>query len=241
MKRRSPIALLALAAATLAGGCTTISDSDAAARVDDVEFTHDELVAELKELGATPEQLAQADISRGQISAWIGERVTEAQDPSLVAEVYADGLFASGSICLEVIAADSQGAADEAVAALEGGASFADTFAAANTDPSLAETGGRIGCLPLAELDLAGGNPLVDSITDINADDPYAIAKLPGDATTTDLYVVSRFVPYDELGPDETVVVAGAELSADALGLDIYVDPRIGTYDNASGTVIPLG
>ncbi len=241
MKRRSPIALLVLAAATLAGGCTTFSDSDAAARVGDVEYTHDELVAELEELGATPEQLVQAEITRGQVSAWVAARVTEAQDPSLTSAVYADGLFASGSICLEVIAVDSQAAADEAVAALEEGTTFADAFAAANTDPSLAETGGRIGCLPLTELDVSGANPLVESITDLDADDPYAIAVLPGDATNPDLFVVSRFIPYDELGPDETAVVVGAELSADALGLDIYIDPRLGTYDNVSGTVIPLG
>ncbi len=243
MKRRSPIALLALAVATLTAlttSCTTFSDSDAAARVGDVEFTHDELVAQLEELGVPPEQLAQADIARGQVSAWVAERVVEAQDPVLAAEIYADGLFASGSICLDVIATDSQAAADDAVAALESGTTFADAFAAANTDPSLAESLGRIGCLPLAELDLEGGNPLVDSITDINADNPYAIALLPGDAVNPDLFVVSRFVPFDELGPDETPVVTGSVVSAEALGLDIYIDPRIGTYDDLSGSVVPL-
>ena len=241
MKRRSPIVLLALAVATLAGGCTTFSDGDAAARVGDVEYTHDDLVAELEELGATPEQLVQAEITRSQVSAWVAERVTEAQDPSLASEVYADGLFASGSTCLEVIAVDSQAAAADAIAALEAGTVFTDVFAAANTLPSLAETAGRIGCLPLAQLDIGGGDPFVDSFSNINADDPHAIALIPGDDANPDLYVVSRFIPYDELGPDETAVVTGAELSADALGLDIYVDPRIGTYDNASGTVIPLG
>ena len=67
MKRRSPIALLAIAAATLTAGCTTFSDSDAAARVGDVEYTHDELVTELEELGATEEQLVVADVARGQV------------------------------------------------------------------------------------------------------------------------------------------------------------------------------
>jgi hypothetical protein len=52
--------------------------------------------------------------------------------------------------------------------------------------------------------------------------------------------VVSRFIPYDELGPDETPIV-NAALSTAALDLDIYVDPQIGTYDSTSATVIPLG
>jgi hypothetical protein len=43
VKRRSPIVLLALAVATLAGGCTTFSDDNVAVRVDDTSYSHDEL------------------------------------------------------------------------------------------------------------------------------------------------------------------------------------------------------
>lgn len=240
MKRRSPIALLAIAAATLTAGCTTFSDSDAAARVGDVEYTHDELVTELEELGATDEQLLVADIARGQVGNWVNEQVAQISDPLLAEAAYAKGLFESGSICLNVVATASPADADAVVVQLSGGTSFAEVFAASNVDPTLAQSDGRIGCLAISELAIGVDNPLVDSITTINADDPYAVAVLPGPTPDEDLYVVSRFIPYDELGPDETPIVAAA-LSADALGVDIYVDPRIGTYDSESATVIPLG
>ncbi len=241
VKRRPSIALLVVVVAALSAGCTTFSDNDAAARVGDVEFTHDELVAELEELGATTDQVAQADIARGQISAWVAEQVTAAADPALAADAYAQGLLASGSICLDILAVATQADADAAVTDLTDGTPFADLFASANIEPSLAESNGRIGCLPLTELALDAGNPLVDSITEVNAASPYATAFLPGDAAAgaADLYVVSRFIPFDELGPEDIAIVAGA-LPADALGLDIYVDPRLGTYDAATATVIPL-
>lgn len=240
VKRRSPIALLALAAATLTAGCTTFSDNDLAARVGDAEYSRDDLVAELEELGATDEQLADANIARGQVGVWIDQRVSEASDPALAEAAYAKGLFESGSICLDVVATAAQADADAVVAELEGGTNFADVFAASNVDPALAQSNGRIGCLPIAEIALGVDNPLVESITTINANEPYATAVLPGATPDEDLYVVSRFIPYDELGPDETPIVT-ASLSSDALGLDIYVDPQIGTYDSASATVIPLG
>lgn len=239
VKRRTPLALIAVVAASLTG-CSTFTDNDAAARVGDVEYSHDDVVADLEALGATPEQLATADIARGQVASWIAGQVAESADPSLAEDAYAKGLFESGSICLDVLATASQADADAVVADLEAGTSFDDAFAASNTDPALSDTGGHIGCLALAELAIGVGNPLVDSITTINAADPLTTAVLPGATADTDLYIVSRFVPYEELGPDETPIVA-ASLPVDALDLDIYVDPQIGTYDSASGTVIPLG
>ncbi len=240
MKRRSPIALLVLGAATLTAGCTTFSDNDLAARVGDAEYSRDDLVAELEELGASDEQLAVADIARGQVGAWIAGRVSEAADPALAEAAYAKGLLESGSICVDVVVTATQADADAAITQLEGGTSFADVFAALNIDPGLAQQGGRVGCLPLSDPAVSVDDPFIDSITTINAKNPFAALIIPSAAPGEDLYVVSRFVPYDELGPDETPIVTGA-LGAEALDLDIYVDPQIGTYDSASATVIPLG
>ena len=157
-------------------------------------------------------------------AAWVAERIAEAADPALAEEAYAKGLFSSGSICLQVVATSTQADADAVIVDLVGGSDFADVFAASNVDPALAQSSGRIGCLAIGELALGVDNPLVESITTINAADPYALAVLPGATPDEDLYVVSRFIPYEELGPDETPVVAAA-LNADALGLDIYIDP----------------
>ena len=103
----------------------------------------------------------------------------------------------------------------------------------------LAQSDGRIGCLTIAQLPLGVDDPLADSIAMLNANEPYATAIIPDAGPDGDLYVVSRFIPYNELGPDDTPIVARA-LGADSLGLDVYVDPQIGTYDNATATVIPL-
>ena len=239
VKRRSPIILLILASAALIAGCTTISDNDLAARVDGAEYTRNELVAELRELGATDEQLINADIARGQVSGWITERVSEASDPTLVADAYANGVLKSGSVCLEAVGVPTRAEAEAVIDELESGASFTDIFAPFNVNDQLAQTDGRIGCLTITQLPLGVNDPLADSITALNANAPYATAIIPNAASDGDLYVVSRFIPYRELGPDDTPIVAEA-LGADTLGLDIYVDPQIGTYDNTTATVIPL-
>ena len=239
VKRRSPITLLVLAATTLTAGCTTFSDNDLAARVDDAEYSRDELITELQELGATDEQLASADIARSQVSGWIAERVSEASDPTLAAAAYANGVFESGSICVEAVGMSTPADAEAVIAELKSGADFADLFASFNVNDQLAQSDGRIGCLTITQLPLGVDDPLADSITMLNANEPYATAIIPDAAPDGDLYVVSRFIPYSELGPDDTPIVAGA-LGADSLGLDVYVDPQIGTYDNATATVIPL-
>jgi hypothetical protein len=239
VKRRSPIIPLILASAALIAGCATISDNDLAARVDGAEYTRDELVAELRELGATDEQLINADIARGQVSGWITERVSEASDPTLVADAYANGVLKSGSVCLEAVGVPTRAEAEAVIDELESGASFTDIFAPFNVNDQLAQTNGRIGCLTITQLPLGVNDPLADSITALNANAPYATAIIPNAESNEDLYVVSRFIPYRELGPDDTPIVAEA-LGANSLGLAVYVDPQIGTYDNATATVIPL-
>ena len=215
------------------------SDNDLAARVDDAEYSRDELVTELQELGATDEQLTAADIARSQVSAWIADRVSEASNPTLAAAAYANGVFESGSICVEAVGISTPAEAESVIVELEDGADFADIFASSNVNEQLAQSDGRIGCLTIAQLPLGVDDPLAESIAMLNANEPYATAIIPDAGPDGNLYVVSRFIPYNELGPDDTPIVSRA-LGADSLGLDVYVDPQIGTYDNATATVIPL-
>ena len=51
--------------------------------------------------------------------------------------------------------------------------------------------------------------------------------------------------PYDELLPESKTLIAGAVVSQDQLdalvaAADIYVDPRYGRWDPASGSVVTL-
>lgn len=53
VKRRLLTILLPLAAATLGAGCTTFTDNDAALRVNDVEYSHDDLDGVLQAVGVS--------------------------------------------------------------------------------------------------------------------------------------------------------------------------------------------
>ena len=232
--------LLPLVATVLGAGCATFTDNDAVARVGDVEFSSTELRDRADERGAPQDEALDANAVRDEIAVWIDSQLPTDNDPILAAATYARGVKASGSICVEVLVVDSQ---DEVAAALEelnGGVDFGVVFATRNIDPSLAAEQGSLGCLPAQQLPFGIGNPFVDSLLELDTEHPYASVELVGNEGDPAVYAVSRFVPFDELGPEDTPVVVES-LSADALGIDIYVDPRYGIYDELSGNVIALG
>ena len=90
-------ALLALAAATVASGCTTLSDNDAVARVDDAELSANELVELVG--GADTETATDASIAREAIGSWIGEKLPTERDADDASELYSQGILASGTLC----------------------------------------------------------------------------------------------------------------------------------------------
>lgn len=236
MNRRLLTILLPLAASTLAAGCTTFSDNDAVARVNDVELSADSL-AEL--VGAPDGVAVDANAARVQIQAWVQEEVGRFADPTKAPDAYRKGVQASGSVCIQVAVVDTEEIARNGVADLEGGVEFATFFAESNVNPAIADEG-RLGCAPGSELPFGEGDPLIDSLLSLSAVSPYSIATLSSGTDLPDLFTVSRFVPYDELLDADRQVVADS-LTADALGIDIYVDPRYGTYDSLSGSVLALG
>ncbi len=236
--------LLPVAAAAMLSGCGAVSDDDIAARFGDVEYTHDQLTADLEAEGYTPEQRADAELLRNELTSWV---VAQSAAETGASDAYNGGLPDGGSLCLALIITDTEAAASAALTALESGTNFDEVFAANNIDPSLDPDSGRVGCSSSDQLPPVGDNPLVDSVLGTNASNPYGTATLPNAGPTGDLYSVSRFVPFDELNNVEQLFVFESlgldpeSASPEALGLDVFIDPRIGNYDTATRTVIALG
>lgn len=227
----------ALSAALLGAGCATFSDNDAVARVGDVEFSSDELRARVDELGAPPDEALDANAVRQTIDTWIGEQLSATTDPALAAELYPQGLLAAGSTCFEVIVADTEQGGADALAQLQDGASWTEVFTTYNIDPALAQDEGRFGCVPANEIPIGSGNPFVDGLTELRGDARLNFVEIPGEPT---VYAVTRLIPFDELGPEDTPIVF-ANLPLGSREIDIHVDPRYGTFDSSSGTVVALG
>jgi len=239
--------LLPITAATLTAGCTTFSDSDAVARVDDVELSEDELDELLLEIGASDEDLdgvLPAEPVRQVITAWIQETAIGLSDADIEG-LYGQGLEASGVACPTVLSAETADAAEAALERLSAGEAYDIVFSETNVDPQLADAVGRIGCLPVDQFPPESREAAdVVALFAINADDTFATAALPGAADT--IGIVVGFRPFDDLNDQEAnevanIVRAAAAADIDVESIDVHVASRYGTFDTATGTVVALG
>jgi hypothetical protein len=246
VNRRFSLVLSVAAVAALATGCTTFSDSSNVARVGDATLTIDDFQAQLTELGAPSDQLLPAEAVRAQITTWIQEQVaaddTDAISADEVAARYDQGIDSSGSVCVSGIVVETQDTATRLVDELAGGADFAVLLDAENLDPSLGDVGGDIGCITSDQLAEAGDVEFVQVAAALSADNPIDTAPLFDQLGNEFAWVVLEFRVFDALSSDDadtvsTVINSAARL-ADA---DVFVDPRYGTFDVATGQVVALG
>jgi len=228
-------ALLAIAAATIGSGCTTFSDNDLVARVDSDELSTDDLV-ELIGSDGSGDIADDANIARQAITGWISERLPALPDVGQAPTLYPQGYLVAGSTCIQLLVAADVAAAAETVEQLAAGDDYSAVFEERNIDPTGTPA---TTCLARGVLVPNSGNPLIDTALELTAGQPHAFVELdPGDGVL--LPVVMRFTPYEELGPDETQVVF-ENLPPDLSGIDIYVDPRYGSFDEAGVGVVALG
>ena len=231
--------LLPLTLAAVTAGCSTFSDSDVVARVDDVELTSDEFDAKLTELGVTGDDVVSLEPVRAEITSWIQQQLVPTDE---IAAIYDSGASEAGVVCVNAIVVADQAAADAALGDIESGTSFDEVFQRDNLDQSLVTTNGAIPCVSGADLEANAGTPFIDLAATLSADDPYGVAPIV-DATGAEVaWVVLQFRPWDELDSIDADQVAGlidvTDLIADA---DVYVDSRYGTFDAETGTVVSLG
>ena len=241
--RRSPTILatilLPATVAVLVSGCATFSDSDAVARVDDVSLTSDEFDARLLELGVTADDVVLLEPVRAEIGNWINQQLAAGVD---VAAIYDEGPATSGVVCIKAIVVADEATAGGVLADLDGGTPFADAFTENNLDQSLAATGGAVQCLGPQDIELNTTQPFVVAAAGLTPDEPAATAPLFDQTGAEVGWVVLAFRPSDELEADEVDQLAGlVDLTDAAADADVYVDPRFGTFDPETGTVVGLG
>jgi hypothetical protein len=231
--------LLPLTLAAVTAGCSTFSDSDVVARVDDVELTSDEFDAKLAELGITGEEVVALEPVRAELTRWIQQQLVPTDE---IAAIYDAGAAEAGVVCVNAIVVVDQEAADAALGDIESGTAFDEVFQRDNLDQSLVTTNGAIPCISGADLEANAGTPFIDLAATLSTDDPNGTAPIV-DATGSEVaWVVLRFRPWEELDSVDAEQVAGlvdiADFVADA---DVYVDSRYGTFDTETGTVVSLG
>jgi hypothetical protein len=238
LRRPLTILLLPLALVGVAG-CTTFTDNDAVARVGDVELGRSEFEQQLAELGVTDQDVLSLDPVRSEITRWIQ---TTLLDDDQLGELYDAGPAESGTICLAAIVVEDEETANAARAELDNGAPFIDVFEANNIDGSLAAEGGSLPCIGAADLQASAGVPLVDAANELSAAEPTAVVPLLDAADQVLAHAVIMFRPFADLdATDREAVAASADLSSAAIGVDVYVDPRFGTFDASTGQVVALG
>ncbi len=229
--------LLALGLAAVAAGCTTFSDNDAVARVNDVKLTRDEFEAHLTDADVTPDQVVSADAVRSFITSWIQQELAALPvDEAALAIRYDAGLATSGHLCIAAIVVEDEATATDIDTALTAGESFDDLFAEHNIDQQLAGTGGNLPCLTAADVESAAGVPFVDLAVTLDATTTHGAAPLLDAADNEIAWVVVGFRPFADLAADEVI-----EISTGAVDADVHVDARFGTFDPATGQVVPLG
>lgn len=246
VNRRVLISCLA-AAATLSS-CTTFSDNDAVARVGDVELSSDELTALV---GGEDNLVIGAEAARAAIGGWIRDTVQaeglydeasiEPATANLAGPRYDAGFLEGAVSCPLVLVTLTFDDAREARTRLNAGEPFAEVFAALNIDPSIAPTGGDIGCVDADGLALNPNDQTILALLELSADNPIVTRRLaPETESGTAVVLVHR--SYMELTDPQldavAIAVGAATVRAD---LDIYVDPRFGTFVPAAGQVVPTG
>jgi hypothetical protein len=231
--------VLPLALAAVAVGCGTFSDNNAIARVNDTELSQDEFEQQLSDLGVTDQDVVPLEPARAEITRWIQSALV---DEDQIAALYDAGPATSGVACIQAIVVEDSAAADETISELASGTSFDAVFDAANIDPSIAADLGTLPCIPREGLDTSEEVPLIDATLRLSASELVASAPLVDETGTTLAYAVIVFRPYEDLGfEDIEAVAASVDVSSQLADADIYVDPRYGTFDAATGLVIALG
>lgn len=237
MLRRSLTVLFALGLAAATAGCTTFSDSDAVARVEDTELEREAFQATLADLGVTESDVVNADAVRAEITTWIQEQIALLPvDTDALAGSYDAGVATSGLLCLSAIVVEGEAIATDVLADLETGAAFDDLFTEFNLDGQLTASGGALPCLTAGDIDATEGVPFLEVAVDLNATNPLGIAPLTDASGAEVAWVVLDFRTFDELTPDDLATMSAATTTA-----DVHVDPRYGTFDRATSQVVALG
>lgn len=200
--------------------------------------------ADLARLGTTPPDEPAGDLSYAtlQESANSSLSVWQATPPGAFDEdlwraTYELGPLGSGQVCSQHILVDDEAAAAGLVRQLDAGADFAELAAEHSTDTGSAGSGGVLSCMPISQFASSFVAEFVDAA--VNAD----VGEVVGPVQSEFGYHVIRLRPFDEVSLDELTPLLGdlgVRFQLVSADLDVFVDPRFGSFQGANG-VVPLG
>jgi hypothetical protein len=264
-RRRSArlgIVIAALVVLPAVTSCSTFNRNDVAAKVGDRSLSSEAVEA----LAGTPDGAATGDQLREQLTKWIRVTVLEASNgtsapsaPVTSADLdarlsqaittiagdkarttYESGLGGSSVVCLAAITVANIDDANNVLATVNGGTTFADAAHQFSTDAAIAQSGGIVRSQDGSECIDAGS---------LNPDVTAALKGTPiGQPIAADLTTFSAVLmlrPFDELLPESKSLIAATAVSQEQLdaiieSADIYVDSRYGRWDPATGSVVTL-
>jgi hypothetical protein len=245
--------------------CATVDRNSLAVEVGDQSLTP----KAAESLAAADGTVATGDQLREQLTKWIrvtvlegsaGEQ-TDVPPPSTSAELdtryavaltklagedarelYETGVDGSPVICIAAVTTANLEDANKVLALLSSGTSFEDAARQNSTDTVIAEAGGIV----------RGGVNGDEECLDPSTVNPAVVTALKGTPVgqpiAADLDTFSAVLmlrPFDELLPASQSLVASTIVSQDELDAlvddaNVYVDPRYGRWDAASGSVVAL-
>jgi hypothetical protein len=245
VNRRFSLVLSVAAIATLTSACSTFSDSENIARVDDATLTGDDLETQLTDLSVPTDQALPGDAVRAQITTWILEELASsdtAPSDEELATRYDAGFDSSGVVCANGIVVADEDAAFRVAGELEGGADFGELLVTENLDDALTEAGGNVGCVTNQILAQAPDVEFIRVASTLSPEVPVAYAPLVDPTGVEFAWVVVNFREFAALEPADLELLSTTITSADRLAeADIFVDPRYGTFDATTGQVVGLG
>jgi hypothetical protein len=234
------VTVIALAAAA-ATGCTTFSDNDVVARFGDTELSSDELAESLIDVTTNSEPPAPAldddggadgEASREAVTNWILEELVDAR---AFDEQYAADPAVLGVTCIDVAIAVDRADADALLARLDAGEPWDDVVAPIEQAIGYES---EQPCQPLAVFADALGDEVAERLAEIKPGEPPRVI----DAGESGGFAVMRAQELDVIEPEELLaaVAQSRPPAFEALLAEIYVDPRVGSFDTASFTVVAV-
>jgi hypothetical protein len=213
--------------------CATFTESDLAARVGDAELDYDEFEDRLAQVSESSSGRVVGENGRAVVSNWVA---LELARPVGLIDLYSAGPTESGVLCVSVVTVADTATADVAVADLRGGADWAAFVT--DTDP-LATLDGRQPCLPTSEL-----GEFADQLSGMTVDNPYAALTFPEASGSvvlqmqqvSDVNGFELLQVYQTVDPDLVEEIVGSVADA-----DVYIDPKLGSFDPERFGVAPLG
>lgn len=154
----------------------------------------------------------------------------------VVASRYGLGPVESNLICPAHVLVEDEATANEAIDRIDDGDSFAEVAADLSIDTTAAN-GGSLPCGTTTDFAAQYIPEFVEAALEAEIGEPV------GPVASQFGYHVILLRPFDDVSPDELApVLSSPQVRFDFASseLDVYVDPRYGTF-NASSGIVPLG